>query len=100
MAARITRLGAKSTHFAAASLGLSVTSSQIRRLLAGVSLGSYHLGSWLCRRLPMKNLVTLLATLGLVVGATVSTFAGDAPKSQAECKKAHMPWDAAKKTCS
>src|SRR5262245_18049255 len=89
---------AMSTHFAAVSLGLSVTSSQIRGSLVGVSLASYHLGSYLCRRLPMKNLVTLLVTLGLVVGATASTFAADAPKTKAECKKAHMTWDTAKKT--
>jgi hypothetical protein len=48
----------------------------------------------------MKNLVTLLVTLGLVVGAAAPTFAADAPKTKADCKKAHMTWDAAKKTCS
>jgi len=48
----------------------------------------------------MKTLVTLLVTLGVVVGATAPTFAADAPKTKAECKKAHMTWDAAKKSCS
>ena len=47
----------------------------------------------------MKNLVSLLVALGLAVGFTAPTFAA-APKTKADCEKAHMKWDAATQTCS
>jgi len=48
----------------------------------------------------MKNLVTLLVTLGVVAGAAAPAFAADAPKTKSSCERAHMTWDASKKTCS
>jgi ABC-type proline/glycine betaine transport system substrate-binding protein len=48
----------------------------------------------------MKTLVSLAVALGLMAGAAVPAFAADAPKTKAECEKAHMKWDATTKKCS
>jgi hypothetical protein len=48
----------------------------------------------------MKNLVTLLVTVGLVAGAAAPAFAADAPKTKSACEKAHMTWDTVTKSCS
>jgi hypothetical protein len=47
----------------------------------------------------MKKLVTALVALGFAISFMTPTFAA-APKTKAECAKAHMKWDAATKTCS
>ena len=46
----------------------------------------------------MKTLVSMLA-LGLVVALSAPAFAGT-PKTQAECTKAGMHWDASTKKCT
>ena len=46
----------------------------------------------------MKKLLTVLVALGLAVSFMTPTFA--APKTKAECEKAHMKWDSSTKTCS
>ena len=48
----------------------------------------------------MRTLVSILA-LGLVVAFSVPAFAGtNVPKTQAECTKAGMHWDASAKKCT
>jgi hypothetical protein len=48
----------------------------------------------------MKGLVAIL-TLGLVVAFAAPAFAAEkTPKTQADCEKAKMKWDATSKTCS
>ena len=48
----------------------------------------------------MKTLVSILA-LGLVVAFSAPAFAGtNVPKTQAECTKAGMHWDASAKKCA
>jgi hypothetical protein len=48
----------------------------------------------------MKALVSMLA-LGLLVAFSAPAFAGTKePKTQAECTKAGMHWDASAKKCS
>jgi hypothetical protein len=47
----------------------------------------------------MKTFVTLIVALGLAAGATAPAFAA-APKTKADCEKAHMKWDDAMKKCS
>jgi hypothetical protein len=46
----------------------------------------------------MKYLVSLMAALGLAVAVAGPTLA--APKTKADCEKAHMKWDDTAKTCS
>ncbi|HKQ54548.1 MAG TPA: hypothetical protein VJT12_01545 [Methyloceanibacter sp.] len=48
----------------------------------------------------MKTLVSLAVALGLVAAAAAPVLAADAPKTKAECEKAHMKWDATAKKCS
>jgi hypothetical protein len=52
------------------------------------------------RRIVMKTLVSLAVALGLVASAALPAFAANAPKTKAECEKAHMKWDATAKKCS
>jgi hypothetical protein len=48
----------------------------------------------------MKTLISMLA-LGLLVAFSAPAFAGTkAPKTEADCTKAKMHWDAATKKCS
>jgi hypothetical protein len=46
----------------------------------------------------VTKIITMLVALGLTVSFVSPTLA--APKTKAECHKAHMKWDAATKTCS
>ncbi|MBK5198592.1 MAG: hypothetical protein JJE37_09990 [Methyloceanibacter sp.] len=48
----------------------------------------------------MKSLVTMIVALGLAISFVAPTLAADAPKNKADCEKAGMKWDDAKKTCA
>jgi ABC-type proline/glycine betaine transport system substrate-binding protein len=48
----------------------------------------------------MKTLVSVVVALGLAAGMAAPAFAADAPKSKADCVKAHMKWDDTGKKCS
>ena len=48
----------------------------------------------------MKYIVSVIVSVGLVVGFAGATFAADAPKTKADCEKSHMKWDDTAKTCS
>src|SRR5262245_66668463 len=53
-----------------------------------------------CKENAMKTLVSLAVAFGLVAAAAAPVLAADAPKTKAECEKAHMKWDATAKKCS
>jgi hypothetical protein len=46
----------------------------------------------------MRNILSVIVALGLAVTFVGPTFA--APKTKADCEKAHMKWDDTAKTCS
>jgi ABC-type proline/glycine betaine transport system substrate-binding protein len=48
----------------------------------------------------MVKLVNAALAAGFLLVVAAPAFAADAPKTKAECTKAKMKWDAAKKTCS
>jgi len=48
---------------------------------------------------PMKTLLSIIA-FSLIVAVAAPAFAGGTPKTQADCEKAHMKWDATAKKCS
>jgi hypothetical protein len=48
----------------------------------------------------MRIMVSMIVALGLAVGFSDVTFAADAPKTKADCEKAHMKWNDAAKTCT
>jgi hypothetical protein len=48
----------------------------------------------------MRIIVSMIVVLGLAVGFSGVTFAADAPKTKADCEKAHMKWNDAAKACT
>jgi hypothetical protein len=48
----------------------------------------------------MSKIVSLAVALGLAVSLAAPVFAADTmPTTKADCKKQHMHWDTATKTC-
>jgi hypothetical protein len=45
------------------------------------------------------KILTSIVTIAVAIAFAGSAFAA-APKTKAACQKAHMTWDATKKTCS
>jgi hypothetical protein len=48
----------------------------------------------------MRIILSMIVVLGLAAGFSGATFAADAPKTKADCEKAHMKWNDAAKTCT
>jgi hypothetical protein len=48
---------------------------------------------------PMRTLLSIIV-FSLIFAVAAPAFAGGTPKTQADCEKAHMKWDATAKKCS
>ena len=47
----------------------------------------------------MKTLVSFAVACAFILGAAARVFAGEIPKTKADCEKAHMKWDDSTKKC-
>ena len=47
----------------------------------------------------MRTLLSIIV-FSLIFAVAAPAFAGGTPKTQADCEKAHMKWDATAKKCS
>jgi len=48
----------------------------------------------------MKTLLSTIMALGLAAAIAAPAWAGDAPKTKADCEKAGMKWDEASQSCA